>query len=900
MKRKDIQHSGSQAFRRLSRVSNPGVENMENRELLAAPVMQPLADLNVPGNKSLIVPLSSTTSDLSAVNYTTTSTSEGIKTTILSGGTFIKMNVAGYGDLTFKLFDELAPETVGKIKSLVSTGFYDGLTFHRVIKNFMIQGGDPKGNGTGGTGSTFSDEFNANAIFSGSGQLALANSGKDTNSSQFFVTTSPQRSLDFNHTIFGQLVDGFDVLNTIQNVNTSKTDVPIMPVVVSRAMVVQDNSDAVMIVQVPEGTPASQLTVKATSTDGESSQQTINVFTYKDPINDPPILGKIADLATPLNQPVTFSVPASDLENDPLEINVVAMNNADKVSITTNGSAVTITPVQGFSGEVNLAVGVKQTGAAARGSTPSPWDTQVVKLTVQPPPISVTPVNNTVMEGQETGERVVAWFMDNTDPSTISNGNGASIEWGDGSASVGIIRPRVGGGFEILGRHKYANEGNYITTIRVGPKAEDGSAATTVAMASGSYVVSDAPLTAKGNNPSGIVAGQQWTGVLATFSDTNPTSPIGDYSALIRWGDGSIELASKIIRNAAGTIDVYGQHTYATAGRRTAQILIRDRGTSSTTAVAPIQVASATGVTPAPAPTSPANTGTTPPVTNPTPPPPASASPSTDGPLDPQTSGRLAASSDSGSSVSDGITNVKTPSFEGQTAPGATVKITATNLGGNKESIVLGTGTAGTDGKWYVTSTTPLADGNYSVAVAVTRGADQLSKTFMGGGASSGSALVIDTVAPAVTQIGYNVSTGQVRINAQDFGSGLNNTSWANALNYQITATAGRNAGQPISAATFRMVSTTAYPQATYNMILNRGFGPRPRSIQLSLNTTTLTDAAGNAVNGQTVYQVGNSKIINQLPKGVAQTIQNSRQDTSLANKILNLILPTGSRVKRF
>jgi len=900
MKRKDVHYSAQSAIRRLSRVSSPAVESMENRELLAAPVMQPLADLNVPGNKSLIVPLSSTTSDLSAVSYTTTSTNDGIKTTVLSGGTFVKMTVAGYGDLTFKLFDELAPETVGKIKSLVSSGFYDGLTFHRVIKNFMIQGGDPKGNGTGGTGSTFSDEFNANAIFSGSGQLALANSGKDTNSSQFFVTTGPQRPLDFNYTLFGQLVSGFDVLNAIQNVNTSKTDAPLTPVVISRASVISDNSDAVMIVQVPEGTPTSQLTVKATSTDGESSQQTINVLNYADTVNDPPILGKIADLSTPLNQPLTFNVPATDLENDPLEINVVAMNNADKVSITTNGSAVTITPLQGFSGDVNLAVGVKQTGATSRGVTPSPWDTQVVKLTVQAPPVAITAVKNTVMEGQETGERVVAWFTDANNLTAITSGYGASIEWGDGEASVGTIRPRVGGGFEVLGSHKYNNEGSYTTTVRIGTPAADGSAATTIAMTNGTYVASDAPLTAKGNNPSNIVAGQQWTGVLATFNDTNPTSPIGDYSAVIRYGDGGIDLATKIVRNAAGSIDVYGQHTYATAGRRTAQILIRDRGTSSTTAVAPIQIASSTGLTPAPTPTSPANTGTTPPVTNPTPPPPASASPSIDGPLDPQTSGRLAASSDSGSSVSDGITNVKAPSFEGQTAPGATVKITATNLGGNKETIVLGTGTAGSDGKWYVTSMTPLADGNYAVAVAVTRGADQLSKTFMGGGASAGSALVIDTTAPQVTQIGYNISTGQVRINAQDFGSGLTNPNWANAGNYQIIATSGRNSGQSIAAATFRMVSTTAYPQATYNMILNRGFGPRPRSIQVSLNTTNLTDAAGNTVTGQTVYQVGNSKIINQLPKGVAQTIQNNRQDTSLANKILNLILPTGARSKRF
>ena len=894
--------SSSRAIRRLSRTSHPAIENMESRELLAAPVMQPLADLNVPGNKSLIVPLSSTTSDMTAVTYSTSASNANLKTTILSGGTFVRMYVAGYGDLTFKLFDDLAPETVGKIKSLVSSGFYDGLTFHRVIKNFMIQGGDPKGNGTGGPGFSFDDEFNANAIFSGSGQLALANSGKDTNGSQFFVTTGPQRNLDFGYTIFGQLVSGFDVLNKIQDVSTSKTDAPLTPVIISKATVIQDNTDAVMIVQVPQGTPASELVITATASDGESSQQKVTVTNYADPVNNSPFLGKISAISTPLNQPVTFNVPATDLENDNLEVSVVPMNNADKVTVSINGAAVTVTPKEGFSGDVNLAVGVRQTANTTTGAAASGWDTQVVKLTVLPPPVSVTPVKNTVMEGQETGERVVAWFTDNTNPAATTSPLGASIEWGDGSASVGTIRPRVGGGFEVVGSHVYANEGNYTTTIRVGTRAEDGSAATTTAMATGTYVATDAPLTAKGNNPSGIAAGQAWTGVLATFSDTNPTSPIGDYSALIRWGDGTIDLATKITRNAAGTIDVYGQHTYATAGRRTAQILIRDRGTSSTTAVAPIQVAASTGVTPTPAPTptSPANTGTTSPVTNPTLPPPASASPSVDGPLDPQSSGRLAASSDSGASTADGITNVKAPSFEGQTAPGATVQIVATNLGGNRESINMGQATAGADGKWYVTSLIPLADGNYSVALNISRGSDKLTKTIMGGGASAGSALVIDTTSPEITQIGYNVTTGQVRINAQDYGSGLVNTKWANAANYQILATSGRNSGQAITAATFRMVSTNAYPQATYNMILNRGFGPRPRTIQVSVNSTNLTDAAGNSLAGQTTYQVGNSKIIDQLPKGVAQTIQNNRKNTSLANQILNLILPTGARTKRF
>lgn len=902
----NLNKSGSygRVTRRHARVTKPGIENMEHRELLAAPAMDALSQLNVPGGKSLFVPLTSTTSDQTSVNYSVSSSSPNVSATVLGGGTFINMKVAGYGDLTFKLFDSLTPETVGKIKSLVQSGFYNGLTFHRVIKNFMVQGGDPKGNGTGGPGFTFNDEFTSDSLFTGTGQLAMANSGKDTNGSQFFVTTSPQRALDMNHTIFGQLVRGADVLNAIQNASTNTSDVPLSPIVISSATVVQDNTDAVMLVEATQDATASSLLITATASDGEKSQQVVPVAVYADTVNDPPILGTINDVTTQINQPITFTVPAIDLENNNLELSAVATTNVDQVTISVNGSQVTITPKTGFTGNVGLLVGVREVGATARGSTANPWDTQAFKLTVSPPPVTVNPVKNQQVEGQNTGSVVVGWFSDTSSPNALASQYGASIEWGDGTASVGQIRPRVGGGFDILGSHAYANEGTYTTTLRIGPPSQDGSAASTVASANGVYVATDAPLAARGTAPTGVTAGVSWTGVVATFTDTNPVSPATDYTALIRWGDGSIENATQIVRNATGVLEVYGEHTYATAGRKIAQVLIRDLGTSSTTAVTPIQVGSANGLTPQPAPTpTAANTSTTSatdPASNVALPPAATASPDAEAPLDPQTSGRLSASSDSGISSDDGITRFNMPTFDGQTAPGATVKLTATNQAGANDSIVLGQTNAGSDGHWVISTATPLNDGNYTVTVSVTRGTDQLNKILMGGTSGSGSSLVIDTVAPQISQIGYSVSTGQVRVNAQDYGSGLSRASWNAVGNYEIVSLTGRNAGHQIFPATFRMVSTTSYPEVTYNIILDRKFGPRPRKIQVTLNSTNLADVAGNTIQGTSTYQLSNSRIIKQLPKGVAATIQNSRTDTSLANKILNWILPTGARSPRF
>src|SRR5436305_13547330 len=112
------------------------------------------------------------------------------------------------------------------------------MTFHRLIPNFVIQGGDPNGDGTGGPGFQFADEFHKEAFFSGAGQLALANSGNDTNGSQFFVTVGPQRFLDLRYDLFGQLVRGFGVLRSLDAVPTGANDRPVNPPVITSATIV--------------------------------------------------------------------------------------------------------------------------------------------------------------------------------------------------------------------------------------------------------------------------------------------------------------------------------------------------------------------------------------------------------------------------------------------------------------------------------------------------------------------------------------------------------------------------------------------------------------------------------------------------------------------------------------
>ena len=133
------------------------------------------------------------------------------------------------GDITFELFDEDAPKTVGNFKQLASQGFYDGLIFHRIIPDFMIQGGCPQGTGTGGPGYTFEDEINQHKVVRGA--LAMANAGPNTNGSQFFIVTTDEAPwLDGKHTVFGQVTGGMDVVDKIGNTQTDGRDRPVEPI----------------------------------------------------------------------------------------------------------------------------------------------------------------------------------------------------------------------------------------------------------------------------------------------------------------------------------------------------------------------------------------------------------------------------------------------------------------------------------------------------------------------------------------------------------------------------------------------------------------------------------------------------------------------------------------------
>jgi peptidyl-prolyl cis-trans isomerase A (cyclophilin A) len=171
-------------------------------------------------------------------------------------GLFAKFETT-QGNFTVQLFPEDAPKTVENFVALAKgtkefvdpkTGqktkrpFYDGLVFHRVIPDFMIQGGDPRGDGTGGPGYQFEDEFDSPRTFDKVGILAMANAGPNTNGSQFFITTAKTPWLNHHHTIFGEVTEGYDVVEKISHVDRNGQDRPMTPVVINKVTIVDNRS----------------------------------------------------------------------------------------------------------------------------------------------------------------------------------------------------------------------------------------------------------------------------------------------------------------------------------------------------------------------------------------------------------------------------------------------------------------------------------------------------------------------------------------------------------------------------------------------------------------------------------------------------------------------------------
>ncbi len=465
------------------------IESLEARRLLAAPTLDPIADITVPVGKTYQLPVSANDADGDTLSYTVTRSNGNIVPVVRDDDTWLEMNVAGFGTMEFLLYDTVTPETVARMASLARSGYFDGVLFHRAINNFVIQAGEYTSTAFDQRlAYEFSDEFSRDVVFTGDGQLAMANRQYDTNGSQFFITEGPQRFLDFNHTIWGQLVNGFGVRNAISDVPTTTTNgfsnVPSSNVVITSANIVENNSDAVIQIRA-RTVGTTQVTVQVDDGQGGTAQRVFNVNVVADAVesNVPPALGKLEpSYTTGVNTTLEIPVTAVDVENDALEyvarlvspINgqqynlpivngAVVFNPGDTTPTTTDAGGVNSGlngQLVGYTGPVQVLIGVRQAntgqvfidnnryGSTRDGTSfPFGYDLQMISVGVGEAPGSA-------LRGALYGETLYVPFVDGDRRRSVEDWT-ATITWGDGTQSQGEIIRNVDNTFAVLATHDY-------------------------------------------------------------------------------------------------------------------------------------------------------------------------------------------------------------------------------------------------------------------------------------------------------------------------------------------------------------------------------------------------------------------------------------------------------------
>lgn len=330
-----------------------------------------------------------------------------VEATVLSGNRSVRLEVAEFGDLVFELFEQRAPRATQRIVELVEDGFYDGITFHRVVDGFVLQAGDPTATGTGGsTLGDFDDEFHPDLQHTGPGVLSFAKAGDDTNDSQFFITETATQFLDFNHSVFGQLVQGEDVREAISEVSVDPFDKPVTDVVITRATLFDDDENAVVMLRALAATGSTDVTITIADAEGNSFSQTIQVTLQPDTVNAQPYL-------LPINVPMLIAagvdtnlqLEANDLEGDEFVFSAQTGSNDLTGSLGSETGALSIRPNAGFVGVIDLNVRVFNPFGPINPQTQQPAnsDNQLLRFQVIDP-VTLAPTSMDLQDADDSGD----------------------------------------------------------------------------------------------------------------------------------------------------------------------------------------------------------------------------------------------------------------------------------------------------------------------------------------------------------------------------------------------------------------------------------------------------------------------------------------------------------------
>ncbi len=279
---------------------------------------------------------------------------------VLSGNRSLQLQTADYGDMVFELFEGRAPRPAGRVINLAEAGFYDGVIFHRVINDFVIQGGDPTGTGAGGsTLGEFDDQFHLDLQHNTTGLLSYAKSTDDTNDSQFFIAEGPQRHLDFNHSVFGMLVEGESVRDAISDTATIPGNRPLYTIAIEEANVFEDTENSVIVLRGLKAGQSTDVTVTVTNSAGLSTSQIFQVTTEVDEFNTSAFLTEIAtDAAGVENSEVTVQLGSVDREGDAVTYQVEVLSPEGASATVDAAGLVRVTAPQDFVGEVTVRASV--------------------------------------------------------------------------------------------------------------------------------------------------------------------------------------------------------------------------------------------------------------------------------------------------------------------------------------------------------------------------------------------------------------------------------------------------------------------------------------------------------------------------------------------------------------
>ncbi len=344
-------------------------EPLENRSLLAADFLA-IPDQTVLQGAPLWLGVDGTSSVNSPITYTVTSSNPNVvAVTVPTGNRTLVLDVANFGTMKVQLFDNLAPRATTAIANLANAGFYNGLTFHRIINDFMIQGG--AADGAGGPNPNvpdFDDQYNPDLQFTSPGLIAMAKGLDDSNDTQFFITdtVSPPfsnfpRHLDFNHTIFGKLTEGDSVREAISNAAVSGST-PTTPVIITSATVLNnDTENTAFMLKALASSGSAAITITATDGQGAAVTRTFNVTVAPDTSNGNPYLSDLPTVkATVGASTVPIQLQGVDVEGDAIYYNATKIGSVNYTVAVNNATGlVTVTPPVGFVGSFDVQVSAK-------------------------------------------------------------------------------------------------------------------------------------------------------------------------------------------------------------------------------------------------------------------------------------------------------------------------------------------------------------------------------------------------------------------------------------------------------------------------------------------------------------------------------------------------------------